>query len=211
MTKLKKKAHIDVYVSINLESVTFPSSGGDLERAAFSVVGTHNNKGLDSRSTHSSQEGSVRLHSLVMKSTRREKPRYVGKSRRIERNKTKVDDLTEPIADTELSVVGITDSYKCSEELDINHKCTAGTEGIKELFYGVECQMQDFHTPEYIFFPRVHPSQKRKVKRSHSSAQRQKSKSSYISVNQESRELNRTKMKGDECTDNTKLVVEAGK
>jgi hypothetical protein len=159
-----------------------------------------------------------------MKSTRRKKPRYVVESRRIQRNKTKIDDLTDPVADTELSAVGITDSYKCSEALDINHKCTADnkTEGTRELFYGAErnsceqSQMQDSHTPEHVFFPRVQPSQKGKVKRSHSSriksAQRKKLKSSYISVlNQESRELSKIKMKDDECTDDTELAVEAGK
>jgi hypothetical protein len=48
---------------------------------------------------------------------------------------------TEPVADTELNVVGITDSNKCSKALDINHKCTTDnkTEGTKELFYGTHC------------------------------------------------------------------------
>jgi hypothetical protein len=159
-----------------------------------------------------------------MKSTRRKKPGYVVGSRRIQRNKTKMDDLTEPVADTELSVVGLTDSCKCSEALDIDHKCTADDkiEGTREMFDGAECnnceqrQMQDPHTPERVFFPRVRPSQKGKVKISNSSrikpAQRKNLKSSYISVaNQESRELSRIKMKGDECTGATELAVEAGK
>jgi hypothetical protein len=147
------------------------------------------------------------------------------KSRRIKKNKTEIDELPEPIADTELNVVGITDSDKCSEALDINHKCTVDnkSEGTNKLFYVAECngceqsQIQDFHTPEHVFSPRVHSHQKGKVKRSHSSrvksAQRKKYKSSsYISVvNQEPRELNRTKIKGDECTDVTEPAFGTGK
>jgi hypothetical protein len=130
--------------NIILESVTVPSSGGVLVGTALNVVETCDNKGLDSSSTHSSQKSKVKnLHSLVIKSARRQKPRYLSKaasvdqkSRRIKRIKTKI---TEPIAGTALNVVGITD--KRFGVLDINHKRTAEnkTEGTKELFCGAEC------------------------------------------------------------------------
>jgi hypothetical protein len=231
--KVQEEEPVDVCDNINLESVTVPSSGAVLEDTTLNVVGTCNNKVLDSRSTYSSQKGKVKkLHSLVIKSALRKKHIYLSetagvdqKSRRIKRNKTEVDELTEPIADTELNVVGFPDSDKCSKALDINHKCTVDnrTEGTRELFYGAECngdeqsEMQDFRTSEHVFFPRVHSSQKGKVKRSHSSgmksAQREKSKSSYyISVvNEEPRKVNRANIKGDECTEDTEPTVGAGK
>lgn len=211
--------------NINLKFVNVPSSGGVPEGTALNVVGTTDNEGLDSRSTHSSQKDKVKnLHSLVIKSARRQKPRYLSetasvdqKFRRIKRIETKISELTEPIADTELNVVGITD--KCFEVLDINHKCTADnkTEGTKELFFGTECncceqsQMQDCHTPEPVFSPRVHSGQKGKVKRSHLSRMKSAQRKKCSVVNQEPRELNKTGIEGDECTEDTDPAVGTGK
>jgi hypothetical protein len=223
--RVQENEPTDLCDNINLESVTVPSSGGVLEGTALNVVGTCNNKGLDARSTHSSQKGKAKnLHSLVIKSVQRQKPRYLSeaarvdqKSRRIKMIKTKIDEITEPIADTELSVVGITD--KSSEALDINHKSTADnkTEGTKESFCGSECncceqsQMQDFHTPEHVFSPRVHSCQKGKVKRSHLSRLKSAKRKKCSVVNQEPRELNRTEIKSDECTEDTDPAVGTGK
>ncbi|XP_033609999.1 uncharacterized protein LOC111871135 isoform X3 [Cryptotermes secundus] len=86
---------------------------------------------------------------------------------------------------TELNVVGITD--KCFEVLDINHK------------HRVENKTEV-----------VHFGQRGKVKRSHSSSMKSAQRKKCSVVNQEPRELNGIKIKGDDCTEDTEPAVGTG-